>query len=919
MIRMIQSKSAQQAKTYFSDALVKADYYLDDQEMKGIFQGRLAERLGLGKDASKEQFYALCENRHPGTGAPLTPRTKDERTVGYDINFHCPKSVSIVHALSKDGHILEAFQKSVTETMQAIEADSKGRVRKNGSYRDRQTGELVWADFTHQTARPVDGHDPDPHLHAHCYVFNMTWDETEKQMKAGQFRDIKRDMPYYQAFFHKQLSDKLADLGYTIRKTDKSFEIDGVPSEAITLFSKRTDEIGRIAKEYGITSAQELAELGARTRAKKQKGSSMAELRAHWRKQINDLDISGQQDWNHVIRHKERQQQPILPAAHCVDHALKHNFERLSVMPYRRLLAEAYKYSLGNNSVSSGGIAQALDKDKRLIRVQERGQDFCTTREVLQEEKQMIQLAQNGIGKVTPLYDYEPVLNLKGQQAEAVNEVLTTTNRVSIIRGAAGAGKTSLMREAVAMIEQKGKQVTVVAPTARASRGVLREEGFAQAETVAMLLANKELQNQLKDQVLWVDEAGLLGTKDMAALLHIAEQKNARIILGGDTRQHASVIRGDALRILNTVGGIRTAEVNKIYRQRNIDYRYAVAELSKGNIQEGFQKLDEMGAIQSVDPHKPNDTLVEDYVATLKKGKTALVVSPTHKQGEEVTNSIRSKLRSSGMIGKKEVAFRKYRSLSLTHAQKTDWRNYTPGQAVQFSQNHQGIKRGSVWTIHESGKEGIQIKDKEGNTASLPIGKPEHFEVYEKAEINLSKGDIVQITRNGFDTQDKRLNNGQVLQVAKVSRNGDIHLLNTTSKAIYTLDKEFGHLAHAHCVTSHASQGKTVDEVFISQPAGTFSATDAKQFYVSVSRARDQVKIYTDDKEGLLEHASQIGNRQSASELVAGKPIHKDYVHHLERAGGYVPGQRPPSKQPEADKADTVIKRFKDRDYEPGL
>ena len=191
MIRMIQSSSASHAKAYFSDALIKSDYYLNDQELQGRFNGRLANRLGLNEPASKDTFFALCENRNPVTGDPLTPRTKEDRTIGYDINFHCPKSVSILHALAKDDHIMEAFKASVSDTMRDIEADSKTRVRKSGNQEDRDTGELIWADFTHQTARPVDDHSPDPHLHSHCFVFNATWDEQEKTDQGRQIQRYK--------------------------------------------------------------------------------------------------------------------------------------------------------------------------------------------------------------------------------------------------------------------------------------------------------------------------------------------------------------------------------------------------------------------------------------------------------------------------------------------------------------------------------------------------------------------------------------------------------------------------------------------------------------------------------------------------------------------------------------------------------
>jgi len=882
MIRMIQSASASHAKAYFSDALSKSDYYVNDQEMEGRFHGRLADRLGLNERATKESFFALCENINPQTGQSLTQRTKEDRTVGYDINFHCPKSLSILHVLAKDDHILSAFQGSVHETMQDIEVDSKTRVRKSGRQEDRETGELVWADFTHQTSRPVDDYAPDPHLHSHCFVFNATWDEDEKQFKAGQFRDIKRDMPYYQARFHKRLSDKMLALGYQVRQTDKSFEVEGVPQNVIDLFSKRSDEIGRIAKEKGITSAKQLDALGARTRSRKQKGFSMAELKAEWKRQMRELSKEDDEASSKAVRFAKEKELSKEDAKACVDHALKHSFERASVMDSRRILGTAYKYGLGNNTVSLNDISSHFLKDNRIIQVQERGCKVCTTSEVLAEEKRMVELARKGQGKLAPLYKKAPDLKLNDQQAKAVSHVLTTGNRVSIIRGAAGTGKTTLMQEAVHWMEKRGKKVTVVAPTAQASRGVLKEEGFDQAETVAKLLVDEKLQKNLEGQVLWVDEAGLLGTKDMTSLLELAEKKNAQLILGGDTRQHASVVRGDALRILNTVGGIRTAEVSRIYRQKNEQYRFAVEDLSKGNIRNGFEKLDGLGSIKSIDPLKPNEELVSDYIKAVKKGKTALVISPTHKQGDDVTKEIRQRLRATGKIGQKELSVTRLVNLNLTEAQKSDWRNLQPGQVVQFNQNAPGIQRGSVWAVKEVGQGKVQLEC-EGKSVALPLHKSKLFDVYQKKEIGLSKGDKVQITRNGFDEGEKRLNNGQVLEVASINQNGKIVLKNSQGKSRYILDRDFGHLSHAYCITSHASQGKTVDEVFISQPAATFPATDAKQFYVSVSRGREAVTIYTDDKEVLLEHAAELGERQSALELMQPAPKHMDYVQHYQK------------------------------------
>jgi len=864
---MIQMRSADQAEKYFDQELSQSDYYVSDQELKGTILGKVANRLGIEGEATRPVFHALCQNLNPLTGKNLTARTVEGRTVGYDINFHCPKSVSALHILSKDNHILDAFRDAVRETMTDIEADSKGRVRKAGRDEDRDTGELVWGEFIHQTARPVDdATTPDPHLHAHCVTFNVTYDKTEKQYKAGQFRDIKRDMPYYQARFHLTLAQKLTALGYRIRRTKNAWEVEGVPKAVIDLFSKRTDAIGRAAKEQGITDAKEKDKLGARTRAKKQKGLTMAELKKDWRRQIIALGMTDGETGKDPLRYSSTLPD-IATAKECVDHSLAHSFERASVMHDRRVLESAYRHALGKTGATVDQITDTFRRDRRVIQVQDGSRLLCTTKEVLAEENRMVRLAQHGKGRVAPLYDRLPVIKLDGQQKNAVGNILSSTDKISLIMGRAGAGKTTLMKELVRVIEKMGKSVFLAAPTSQAARGVLRAEGFADADTVAKLLVSPDLQQKIKNGVLIVDEAGLLGVKDMLALQELADRQNVRLILCGDTRQHAGVVRGDALRILHAVAGIVPANVSKIFRQKKAVYREAVQALSDGDTQTAFTKLESMGAIREIDPDSPYGGLVKEYVTTLQQGKSGLVVSPTHREGEAVTAAIRHELRQAGMIGKREIIIPRLVNLSMTEAEKTDTRNYEPGQVLQFGQNRQGIKRGSRWTVTAVKGKTLALENENGGTLEFPLEMVGEFEVYQKTEMAVSKGDCLRITRNGFDAERKRLNNGQMLDVVSIDQDRII-LRHPQGKTDFAVPTTFGHLAHAHCITSHASQGKTVDHVFIAQPVATFPATDLKQFYVSVSRGRESVQIYTDDKETLLQHAAEARDRMSGSELV---------------------------------------------------
>jgi len=875
MIRMIQSKSAGHAKTYFSDALLKSDYYTNDQELSGFWQGKLAARLGLSGMATKEQFFALCENQHPETLEPLTPRTKEGRTNGYDINFHCPKSVSVLHALSKDNHILDAFQECVSETMNLIEQDCKTRVRKNGVNEERKTGELVWAQFVHQTARPVEGFRPDPHLHSHCFVFNATWDDAEQKMKAGQFREIKKDMPFYQAHFHKVLSDRLMSLGYQIEQTDKSFEIAGVPKKVIDLFSKRTDEIGRIAKEKNITDAKEKDQLGARSRAKKQKGTSMEELKKEWLEQIREAS-DGKGDMGKTVRFAPKPKDQEIDAEQCINYALDHCFERASVMSARDLLKAAYKFGMGKSSVSAQEITDSFRNEKKIIQIQEGSRLMCTTKEVLKEEKRMVDLAVQSIGKMKPLYEIAPAIHLEGQQKEAIQNILTSKDRVCIVRGAAGSGKTTLLKELVGKMNEANKEVYLVAPTASASRDVLRNEGFQTADTVARLLIDKDTQEKLKNQILIVDEAGLLGTKDMVALLELTAKNNARLILSGDTRQHASVVRGDALRVLNKVAGIQPAEVNKIFRQQKEEYRHAVEYLAKGDVNSAFRKLDDISFIKQIDENTPYKGIVDSYIEKEKNNEECLVIAPTHAEGDKLTQALRLRLKEENMIGSKDVEVQQFKNLNFTTAQKSDGRNLKIGNMVQFSQNAPGFNRGSIWFISNTDKEFVEVKNDKGEVKTLPLKNSQLFDVYSLNEISLAKNDKVRITKGTFDKDKKRLETGKTLEVLAISKS-EIVLQNPQSKIKYTLDRSFGHLAYAHCMTSHASQGKTVQHVFIWQPAETFPATDAKQFYVSVSRGKQSAMIYTNNKKELLEHAMEAGDRRSATELISKSDIEKGW------------------------------------------
>jgi conjugative relaxase-like TrwC/TraI family protein len=888
--------SAAAAKSYYTQGLSREDYYSHGQETPGRWAGLGALRLGLSGLVEKDSFSALCDNINPQTGERLTARTKDNRRIGYDLNFHAPKSVSLIHALNGDTRILDTLRAAVDATMREVETAMKTRVRgRKGLSQDRTSGNLIWAEFVHFTGRPVGG-IPDPHLHAHCFAFNATYDGKEKRWKAGQFGDLQKDARYYEAAFHARLARGLHDLGYGIARHGKGWEIAGISREHIERFSRRQAQIEETAKRRGITDAKGKDALGAKTREHKRPELSSKELLAEWRGRLSAAELAD-------LGQAGMGQHAGVSAAAALAHAQEHLFERSSAVSEKALLEAALRRGVG--SVTPEEVREASAGGGLLWRTFQ-GERYCTSRQVLQEEREMIDFARDGRGRCTALSPAWKIQTerLGKEQRRAVLHVAHCSDRVMAISGGAGTGKTTMMQEAVAAIQAGGREVFTFAPSAGASRGVLREAGFTHAETVARLLKDTAMQQQLKGQVMWVDEAGLLGVQELHRVFQVAKEQGARVILSGDTGQHGAVARGDALRLLSQRGGVQSVALTEIKRQSGI-YRQAVQAVSRGDLEGGFSALDKLGkddrlaGVVEMPEEQRYKHLAADYLATVKEGKSALVVSPTHQEGAKVTELIRETLRRDGRLGKEEREFTRYESLRLTESERRDAAHYRPGLVVTFQQNAKGFQRGERCRVIEAGTEGVKVVNGKGEQQRLSLEDAGRFQVYRPASLRLAAGDAIRITENGFTADRKhRLNNGALYTVHGFSPEGGIHIGKGR-----VIAQDFGKLAHGYCTTSHASQGKTVKRVFIAQSTASGPAASREQLYVSVSRGQDSAKIYTDDKAALMRAAGRSGVRLSAQELAGERKRgigflaekgaerirqHAQMVHHLRDYAGRV-------------------------------
>jgi conjugative relaxase-like TrwC/TraI family protein len=864
-------KNASQAKDYYAQHLAPGDYYngKDAAEMQGIWHGQGATKLGLSGEVKQEDYYRLCDNINPATGGQLTPRTKDDRRVLTDFTFDAPKSVSLAYEIGGDERILDAFRNSVRETMAEMESASEGRVRKNGSDTDRYTGNMIWSEHIHRTTRPVDG-KPDPQLHCHATVFNATFDDVEGRWKAIQLGDIVRDKGYYQGAFHARLAHRLSQIGYGIEKNGNSFRLAGIERATVEKFSRRTAIIEAEAERLGIQDEAAKSRLGPKTReAKSKTPASMSELRKEWDSRLSQeerlaLSMAG----GGLVKGDN-----AITPSQAKEYALEHSFQNASAVSEKRLKAEALTHAVG--SIRPEDVADIAQHAEVIAQMRD-GQLMTTTKTVLRDEVTMLQFAKDGQRKFRPFaqtLDDNALAGLSEEQKKAALHVLGSRDTVTGVVGKAGTGKTRMMRATIdALQSESGQKVYVFAPSSQASRGVLKKEGFKDAETLEMLLKNEKLQQQTKGQVLWVDEAGLVSSKDMRRLMDVAKKNGNRVILSGDYTQHSSVEAGDAFRLLEKEAGVRLARLIEIRRQTDPGYKKAVEAIAQGTgkaAQKGFDALDQMGCVIEATGEERHRLLVADYLKAEQEGASALIIAPTHSEGQKLTDELRRALKERGALGK-EHGFIVRRSVGWTDAQKGDGRNYEAGMVLEFHQNAKGFARGDKAVVIE-GEGGLLLQKTDGTRAALPLTQANRFEVYRTRELALAKGDRIRITRNGeakVEGQAKgtRLNNGDIFTAEGFTKEGDIRLGSGK-----LLPRDWGHMSLGYVDTSYSSQGKTVDRVFIAAGDESLPAVGQQQWYVSASRGREMAKVYVASKEDVKSAIARTGARLSAVELTRTK------------------------------------------------
>jgi len=872
------------AKEYFAQHLCVGDYYGEGQRVTGEWAGLGAARLGLTVMVGAEGFLRLCENRHPASGETLTQRLNTTRTdeagdnkanrrIFYDFTFSPPKSVSVAALVGADHRILEAHAKAVRSALKEFEAFATTRVRMGKADCDRSTGNFVAALFTHDTSRALD-----PHLHTHCIVFNATFDGVENRWKALQNYELLRAKKFAENVYYHELTRKLREFGYEIRNlTRGDFQIKGVSEDICERFSKRHTQIDEAIKkllaekpEYAGGDLKAMRRLLATAeRARKQKELSQDEKQVLWDVQMTESERVALRQ---LLNRSQRAADGPMNVNDAIQWAEDHLFDRHSVALECQLWQHALERGRGENF--SVDDLKELTRRRPYIRNSERPGEV-TLREVLLREWEIVQTVKVGVGSCRPLVEHSGTADpkLDEEQRLALDALMRSPNAVSLFRGGAGTGKSFVLRELVRQVQPSGKKVVVLAQQRQQVMDMEKAE-FPSPTTVTNFLLKGEL---TEGAVIVVDEAGQIGGRQMVDLLRLARERNARVILSGDTRQHGAVEASDALLAIERYSGIKPVELHTIRRQDPAlgrskresseirRYRKAVEMAATGKLAESFERLDKLGAVVSCGFGEQADKLADEFVRLTQEKTSAVVVSQTWAEVHRVNSKVRDALRGKGLLGANDVTVQALDKLDLTNAQKRDQRFYPQDAVIVFNQKVREAEPGMRGKLAGIVKAGVLVEI-DGNCVTVSNKVLNKINVCLSLEIPITQGDRLHLKANRRLATGARLTNGELVVVKSVGVHGDIELTDGR-----VLDRSFREFLPGYAVTSYGSQGKTVDYVLFSDST-IKAATNAQQWYVTISRGRRGIRIFTPDKIQLRENLARSGHRPLALELVRTMP-----------------------------------------------
>ncbi len=843
------------------------DYYTADRG-PSAWSGKAAATLGLEGAVQPEDFRRMLDGSLPN-GEQLHNAAAGRRG-GTDLTFSAPKSVSIQALAGGDVRLLVAHETAVARALDHAETLAACRVTTDFVTTRQTTGTLAVAQFRHDLSRAAD-----PQLHTHSVVLNVT-QRADGQWRALDNEPLYRNKMLLGALYRSELAKEVQALGYEVRIThgDGRFELAHVTSEQLKAFSQRSNAIEEALQRQGLTredaSAKQLQTVALQTRQSKETLDRGA-LHAEWRERARDAGLNlDARPTTGVAADPQRQ---TTQAERAVSFAAAHLMEREAVVPRMDLERAALERGVGRTDLAAirAAIEQAVQRGeliRQAVQTPAGSVERFTTPAAQQRERDILALEAAGRGQVASLMTREAVQaalvgkTLNDDQRGVVQQVMTGTDRVVGVQGRAGTGKTTTLRAVHDLASAEGLKLVGVAPS-RGAAGELGATGIA-SQTIAAL-ATRGYAGLDGRTLLVVDEAGMVGARDMHALLSAADKAGARVLLVGDTQQLKAVSAGKPFAQLQA-GGMTTAELREIQRQQDPQLKAAVELAAGGEVHASLKRIEHH--VVQIERHQDRHQKIAAEYAALKPEERdrTLIVAGTHLAREAINDQVREAI---GLAGRgHEVTT--LSGKDLTEAQRLRTVSYQAGDMVRADRDYKqlGLERGDFARVVDGRAGVVTLERADGQRVEWrPVNQP-RLVAFTEQQRELAAGDVVRFTHNDHRAG---IVNGERATVASID----------TEQGRIVLDKPDGtrlaqrldgplYLDHGYAQTVYSAQGQTCERILIDAPASS-AVNNESSYYVAISRATHEAKLYTDDAQRLPEALSREDGKTAALEVDGGK------------------------------------------------
>ena len=628
---------------------------------------------------------------------------------GYDLTLRPPKSVSVLWALADDplrAQIRQAHSEAVDEVVRYYETNAVFARKGGREQRLVRSAGIVAAAFDHRTSRAGD-----PLLHTHVVTANMTSvDDRDGSWRAiagkGLYEHAKAAGCLYQAHLRRLLGERLGVQFEPV--VNGHAEARGVPRAVIDAFSKRRAEITELLAESGNRSAKAAQVATLETRRAKDYDVDAETLTERWTDEANEFGFGVEQVAACFGRDCQRFPEPASIEAFFEALAGAHGMTERSSTFRRTDVLEVCASAFGASATAAEleGIAdrflasdrvllvdrpdrtgrtawnlaqtpaerataetpaaQSLDKAvARSVVSRSATQRLYTVSALVELEARLLAAANPAERTATALRQgvVDGVISqrgeLSGEQQMMVRAVCGSGEFIQPVSGRPGAGKTYALEAVVAAHVDVGVPILGCAVSATAAAELERQAGFArstgaQAGTVARLLLDLSKHHSrglATGTVVVVDEASMLGTRDLARLVDHVRKAGGAVRLVGDPDQHGSVDVGGVFRRLCADRGDRLVRLVENNRQQDHGERLAIAEYRDGHIADALARYDDADQIvRSPTAGASLDAMTADWYAARLSGHAEPMIAGPNSPRQALNDRARTLLKANGEL-----------------------------------------------------------------------------------------------------------------------------------------------------------------------------------------------------------------------------------------------------------------------------